>query len=192
MEHIGKCVCHFTITDLEAKAARAQAQEEEVGGGKGGFFHGVPGEHEWEVTGGAVKWWPRWGDDGEASLFANFYFTPGEEEGTVHICTDVYQPSPLMEHDEECPWYSMSEKKRAMAYRAFWELIARGLVRELEIWLDSVRYLSAIISASEVEDIDIWSAQRRLSLAPARAYALALGNALERASRCVPPAGGVS
>ena len=31
MEHIGKCVCHFTITDLEAKAARVQAQVEEVG-----------------------------------------------------------------------------------------------------------------------------------------------------------------
>ena len=190
MEHIGQCICHFTITELQAQAARAQALAEEVEAGEGDFFHGVPGEYEWEATGGAVKWWPRWGEKGEASLFADFYFTPGdlmvgeEGKGTVHVCTDVYQPSPLMEHDEACPWYSMPEGERVtMAYRAFWGLVARGLSQKMETILEAICNLDATVGD------DVACRQRRRLYLQAQEIVRALHPALAEARRRVPPAG---
>jgi len=128
--HVGECVYHCPLPRWMAELIRRQAAQEDVEAEGNDFLRGVPGRNEWEATSGAVKWWPRWGERGEASLFADFYFQWGEEE--VQVCTDIFAPEANLE-DPDCPWYGTPlEKRVVMARLAFWCLAARALTAELD------------------------------------------------------------
>lgn len=130
--HINSCDHHFVVPKTVIDVAREQARIEEVEAGEGNFMSGRQGQYEWEVTGGAIKWWARWGEQGEASLFALYYPRYRDDSEEVDICLEIYQPTPRMEGDDRCPWYSMpAEKRLPIALRAFWTLVIRGALNAI-------------------------------------------------------------
>ena len=124
-DHSGNCVWHLSVPRGMAKAIHQQAAREDVQADGGSFRAGTPGENEWEATSGAVKWWPRWGKQGEASLFGDFYFRWGDQ---VEICLDLF----TVDNERECPWYRLPTPARvAMAKLAFWQLAARAFAHKV-------------------------------------------------------------
>lgn len=125
-EHVGNCAYHFSLPRWAAEAIHRQAKKEDVRAEGNDFLYGTPGRHEWEATCGAVKWWPRWGGGGEASLFADFYFRWGDR---VEVCVELF----TVNDEPQCPWYRMPISLRvAMARLAFWHLAGRAFAGRME------------------------------------------------------------
>jgi hypothetical protein len=125
--HVGKCAYHMELPRWAAQIVHERAAQEDVEAGDGTLATGTPGANEWERAAGAIKWWPRWIQTGEAFLAAIFYLQWGDQ---VQICVEWQQPGTRL---GQSPWDVIAQELGAPVARLALSLLAlRSMAAELD------------------------------------------------------------